>query len=118
MIVDCHACGATYNISDDRVRGRRVRVRCKSCGEAIIVDGTQVHADDATRVYAPTFDPAAYGEGRDEATRVMSASGAEWREPGPADWTVNISDTEQRTMSLHEIVAAHESGAITDDAFV
>src|SRR3982750_2852638 len=120
MIVDCHSCGATYNISDDKVRGRRVRVRCKTCGEGIIVDGaalddaTRVYSPnfepDATRVYAPTFEPAAYSEDRDESTRVMSASGAEWREPGPEDWTVNLSETEQRTMSLRDLVSGYNTG--------
>ena len=62
MIVDCPSCGATYNISDDKVRGRRVRVRCKSCGDGIIVDGAQLAAEDATRVYSPNFESA---RGRD-----------------------------------------------------
>jgi predicted Zn finger-like uncharacterized protein len=124
MIVDCHSCGATYNISDEKVRGRRVRVRCKNCQAAIIVDGEQLAAEDATRVYQPTFnpkqktfDPKTY-DSREESTRVMSPAGPEWREPGPNDWTVNLSDTEQRTMTLEEIVNGYNAGAVTADAFV
>ena len=128
MIVDCHSCGATYNISDEKVRGRRVRVRCKTCGEGIIVDGaalddaTRVYSPnlepDATRVYAPSFEPAAYSEDKDESTRVMSAGGMEWREPDPEDWTVNLSETEQRTMSLRGLVDGYNTGEIGDDAYV
>ncbi len=122
MIVDCHSCGATYNISDDKVRGRRVRVRCKSCGEGIIVDGAQLAAEDATRVYSPNFEPAAYGGTRenDESTRVMSAPSDLHRlAPDAGDeWTVNLSETEQRTMSTEELVRGYHGGSIGDDAFV
>src|ERR1700755_2138161 len=113
MIVDCLSCGATYNISDEKVRGRRVRVRCKSCGEGIIVDGIRLESEDATRVYAPNFEPAVYSAGKDEATRVMTApASTSFREPGPEDWTVNISETEQRTMRLDEIVSGYGSGFV------
>src|SRR5260221_9946144 len=121
MIVDCHSCGATYNISDEKVRGRRVRVRCKSCNEGIIVDGTRLDAEDATRVYSPNFEPAAYAAAEasnDESTRVMSAGGPEWRAPGTEDWTVNVSETEQRVMGLPELVSAYTGGLVSDDAFV
>lgn len=156
MIVECHACGASYNISDERVRGRRVRVRCKTCNEAIIIDGTELESGDATGVYSPGFDPVAYGAPRDEETRNMSPGDVDWRqaggeetrvmspqvvspqkvqwrepttdtsvippnqmgfrEPGPEDWVVNLSDTDQRTMSLKDIIDAHRHGLL-DDAF-
>jgi predicted Zn finger-like uncharacterized protein len=133
MIVDCPACGASYNISDDKVRGRRVRVRCKSCGDGIVVDGAHLESDDSTRVYAPViesgdatrvyspnFQPSAYARGgdSDESTRVVSPAGPNWREPGPGDWTVNLSDTEQRTMTTEEIVNDYNGGIVTDDAYV
>lgn len=119
MIVDCLSCGATYNISDEKVRGRRVRVRCKSCGEGIIVDGIRVETEDATRVYAPNFEPAAYSAGRDEATRVMTApAAASLNASADDEWTVNISETDQRTMGLDEIVSGYASGLVDDNAYV
>jgi predicted Zn finger-like uncharacterized protein len=118
MIVDCHSCGATYNISDEKVRGRRVRVRCKSCSAAIIVDGETLVAEDRTRVYQPPrFDPKTEEDEPEEATRVMFASVHEYREPGPEEWMVNLSPTEQRTMSLDDIVEARNTGALKEDAF-
>ena len=128
MIVDCLSCGATYNISDDKVRGRRVRVRCKSCGDGIIVDGAQLAAEDATRVYSPSFEPAgdatrvyspnfepaayAAAEGRDESTRVMSSPAVDWQQAEPGEWTVNLSETEQRTMGQDELVRGYNSGTM------
>lgn len=118
MIVDCHSCGATYNISDEKVRGRRVRVRCKSCSAAIIVDGETLVAEDRTRVYQPPkFDPKTEEDEPEEATRVMFASVHEYREPGPEEWMVNLSPTEQRTMSLDDIVEARNTGLLKEDAF-
>lgn len=120
MIVDCHSCGATYNISDEKIRGRRVRVRCKSCGEGIIVDGTRVDADEATRVYSPTFEPAMYAKGvHDEATRVMAPSGPDLRATASGEeWTVNVGESDQRTMGLAELVSAYNGGLVPDDALV
>ena len=39
MKVQCGHCPAKYAVSDDRVQGRKVRIRCKRCGAAIVVDG-------------------------------------------------------------------------------
>ena len=39
MKIACEACGAKYTIADDKVRGRRVKIRCKGCGTPIVVDG-------------------------------------------------------------------------------
>jgi predicted Zn finger-like uncharacterized protein len=132
MIVDCPSCGATYNISDEKVRGRRVRVRCKNCSGPIIVDGEQIDADDATRVYQPSFDPNTVEDTRvykpqlepntyedtDESTRVMTVGGSQSDHPAPGAWTVNVSATDQRTMTLEEIVDTYNSGFITEEAFV
>src|SRR5258706_3089291 len=120
MIVDCQSCGTTYNLSDEKVRGRRVRVRCKSCSEGIIVDGTRVDSDEATRVYSPNFEPAAYGAGvHDEATRVMSPSGPELQATASEEeWTVAVSESDQRTMHMAELVSAYTGGLVPDEGLV
>src|SRR3954462_5783829 len=95
MKVSCQACGAKYTIADDKVRGRKVKIRCKSCGTPMVVDG----ASDA---------PDASG-----------AAGSAAAGKGPAvSWSVNLSDTDQRTMTTDEIVAGWKAGAVTSDAFV
>jgi predicted Zn finger-like uncharacterized protein len=120
MIVDCHSCGATYNISDEKIRGRRVRVRCKTCSESIIVDGTQLDAEEATRVYSSTFEPAMYAKGvHDEATRVMAPSGPDLRATASTDeWTVAVGEAEQRKMDLAELISSYTGGLLPDDALV
>jgi predicted Zn finger-like uncharacterized protein len=97
MKVSCQACGAKYTIADDKVRGRRVKIRCKSCGTPIVVDG-QSDAPAAAAAAAAPAAPAATGPS--------------------VSWSVNLSDTDQRTMTTDEIVAAWKSGEVTSDAFV
>jgi predicted Zn finger-like uncharacterized protein len=102
MKITCSACHASYNLPDDKVAGRRVKVRCKRCSEPIVVDGSQL----ASIPPPPDFE--------DEATRVMASPGGE----GPNMWTVNLSDTEQGDMTDEEIVAGWQAGVVTEDAYV
>ncbi|MEB2310525.1 MAG: zinc-ribbon domain-containing protein [Sorangiineae bacterium] len=110
MKITCQACGAKYAIADDKVRGRKVKVRCKGCSAPIVVDGT---------VPEPVDDSASAAD-EDEATRVVDTRGMFGSQPAPAAdaWSVNLSDTEQRTMTTEELVAAHRDGALGQDAFV
>lgn len=41
MDVACQHCPSVYPISEQKLAGRLVRFRCKSCGNAIVVDGRQ-----------------------------------------------------------------------------
>lgn len=99
MKVSCQSCGAKYTIADDKVRGRKVKIRCKSCGSPIVVDGQSEAPPPVAEAQAET------------SANVPS--------PPTADaWTVNLSDTDQRTMSTQEIVEGWKSGLVTTDAFV
>src|SRR3954471_5927767 len=96
MKIACEACGAKYTIADDKVRGRRVKIRCKGCGTPIVVDGQ------------PSAGPSISDAETDAALEAEA----------PVTWSVNLSETDSRTMSTEEIVAAYASGVITADAFV
>src|SRR5690606_6753020 len=100
MKVTCQSCGAQYNLPDDKIRGRKAKVRCKKCSERIVVDGTALLG----------FDD------EDEATRVMST--ASFSESGDLLWTVNLSDDEQLDMTEAEVLDGWRQGRITDDAYV
>ena len=100
MKVSCQACGAKYTIADDKVRGRKVKIRCKSCGAPIVVDAqSEVPPPPEAAPAADAAAPAA-GGARTEA------------------WSVNLSDTDQRNMTTDEIIAGWRSGVVTSDAFV
>ena len=103
MKVSCQACGAKYTIADDKVRGRKVKIRCKSCGAPIVVDA-QSEAPPAAEAPQPSAGGAEVG-----------APAATAKSEG---WSVNLSDTDQRSMTTDEIVAGWKSGVVTSDAFV
>src|SRR4051812_5023988 len=104
MKITCQSCQAKYTIADEKVVGKTVKIKCKKCGAAIVVN-----ANDPS-----TADPHAHGhepEEDDGATRVFSGDPAD--APGGADWTVNVADDDQRTMSSAQMGAAFASGTIT-----
>lgn len=39
MKVQCGQCPAKYAVSDERIKDKKVRIHCKKCGAAIVVDG-------------------------------------------------------------------------------
>jgi predicted Zn finger-like uncharacterized protein len=105
MKVSCQACGAKYTIADDKVRGRRVKVRCKSCRAPIVVDGSQ-----------PASEAQPAGDGAEPKTEAAPA--ATPGEVAASTWEVNLSDTEQRRMTLAEITEGWQAGVVTADAYV
>jgi predicted Zn finger-like uncharacterized protein len=117
MKITCDSCGAKYTIADDKVRGRKVKIRCKGCGTPIVVDGAQPGAGTST---APASIPAGELGGADgDGGLALEAAPASARGAEAAgEWSVNLSETDQRTLSTQEIVEGWKAGTITTDAFV
>lgn len=113
MKITCDSCGAKYTIADDKVRGRKVKIRCKGCGTAIVVDGQQ---DKAASSDAPPSGEAA--EGADAGVPLEMASPSMAPAGSDANWSVNLSETDQRTLSTQELVDGWKRGEVTADAFV
>ncbi len=86
--IACQSCQAKYTIADEKVVGKIVKIRCKKCGATIVINGN---------------DP--------EATSPLPAG-----ETG-SEWTVNVAEGDQRTMTTDEIVEAYGQGVVTDDTF-
>jgi predicted Zn finger-like uncharacterized protein len=47
MKIICDSCGTKYSISDDKVRGKVFKIRCKKCSHIIVVRGGEAAADTA-----------------------------------------------------------------------
>lgn len=107
MKITCESCSAKYTIADDKVRGRKVKIRCKGCGTPIVVDGQQSSVAPNGQAAAPAA-PAGSPAPSESPTSVA---------PEP-EWSVNLSDTEQLTLSTQQIVEGWQAGRITADAFV
>jgi predicted Zn finger-like uncharacterized protein len=106
MKVTCQACSAQYTIADDKVKGRKVKIRCKACQTPIVVDGQN-----------PA--PEAAGSGLSEAPPALDPFAPETALAPDADvWNVNLSDTDSRTMTTAEVIEGFRAGLVTVDAFV
>jgi predicted Zn finger-like uncharacterized protein len=42
LIIVCNSCSTQYSVNDAKVRGKLVRITCKHCASAIVVDGRQM----------------------------------------------------------------------------
>lgn len=106
MKVTCQACSAQYTIADDKVKGRKVKIRCKACQTPIVVDGQNP-------------PPEVPSTGLSEAPPALDPFAPETAMAADADvWNVNLSDTDSRTMTTAEVIEAFRSGVVTSDAFV
>src|SRR4051812_10986955 len=57
MKIICDSCGTKYSISDDKVRGKVFKIRCKKCSHIIVVRGGE------TQEEAPAAAPAVAADG-------------------------------------------------------
>jgi predicted Zn finger-like uncharacterized protein len=97
MKITCQSCQSKYNVADDKVQGKIVKIRCRKCGATIVVNGTGGAATNG----APDAGAAA-----------PAAAGSE------AQWHVNVTDTDQRTMTMAELVDAYNAGVVTQETFI
>lgn len=125
MKITCQSCAAKYTIADEKVAGKTVKIRCKKCGATIVVNGNEAgfqSASDAAAAFGPAAGaadapPEEEGGGGDGQTTVFSGDqGA--AAPAGGDWTVNVADDDQRTMSSAQIAEAYAAGLVTNDTYV
>jgi predicted Zn finger-like uncharacterized protein len=62
MKIVCDSCGTKYSISDEKVRGKVFKIRCKKCSHIIVVRGTNEAAAAASAAPAAAA-PAAVADG-------------------------------------------------------
>ena len=97
MKITCQSCQSKYTVSDEKVQGKTVKIKCRKCGATILVGGRGRH--DAS------------------AGAVSDASSS----PGTADgatYLVNVAEGDQRSMALAEVVDAYNHGIINGDTYV
>ena len=99
MKIICQTCQSKYTVSDEKVQGKTVKIKCRKCGATILVNSS-----GATNGVAGVADPVSFGTGTGETPSVT--------------YTVNVSDGDQRTMSLVEVVDAYNTSVITADTYV
>ncbi len=88
MKVQCQSCQAKYTVGDEKIGKKVFHLRCKKCSATIVIDGSA----------APRHEKALdYAGGTNE------------------QWTVNVVDGDQRTMTAAEIAREYTAGVVDDD---
>jgi predicted Zn finger-like uncharacterized protein len=102
MNVACSQCSAKYAINDDRVKGRKVRIKCKRCGNSFVVDGT-----------AETTGASGAAPAVRSATPNPGAVAAVTSDPASHNlWMVAITDDDTREMTTDQVIEAYASRTI------
>lgn len=120
MKITCQSCQAKYTIADEKVLGKTVKIKCKKCGASIVVHGSESSPGlpEPSATATPIGVEGAGGGGGEEEgdTRVLNEAGV----PGaPSDeWTVNVTDDDQRTLTSAQIAVEYQRGIINGDSYV
>lgn len=126
MKVVCDSCHAKYQVADERVAGKKLKIRCRRCAGTIIVRGDQSLPSDSAQSLPPVSSPelaAAAVAVTDSApdlvgfasspatpTAPVQDSEVEAPEvdmpavPHSAEWYVSVSDAEHGPMSLEALI--------------
>ena len=95
MKIQCQSCQAKYTIADEKVVGKVVKIRCKKCSATIVINGNETRPQE-DNADTNVFDYAAGGN---------------------EQWTVNVADGDQRTMTAAEIANEYRTGVVNDETY-
>ncbi len=125
MKIVCGSCGAKYSIADEKVKGKVFKIRCKKCGESIVVKG-----DAPEQASEPASSPAAESapgpamfpppmpstlEVDDETeaeTRVFDYSGYQQAGDDEAVWHIVVEGQEQGPYTEAQILEYLDAGSL------
>lgn len=104
MQFSCAKCYTKYSVPDEKVRGKRIRTKCRKCGAEIVVDGPGV----------------AGGPPSSRSPVSMREAPPSSAEPAASEdrWTVAVDRTTQRKMTTTEIAEAWAKNEIGAGALV
>ena len=92
MRIQCQSCQAKYTVGDEKIGKKVFHLRCKKCSATIVIDGTTASQDEAA-----------------------TAKGIDYAGGSKEQWTVNVADGDQRTLTAAEIAREYTAGVVDDD---
>jgi len=112
MNIQCQQCGTSYAVADDKVRGRLMKVRCKSCSEVIRVDGTILGATDGSSA-PPELSKSASQSPLSKPPGLVSRPGVDG-----AEWHIAVGEGTQGPYTLDELREYYAQGSVLLDTLV
>ncbi len=105
MKVGCQQCGASYSVADEKVAGRKLKLRCKKCGEPMVIDGSGQGSndDESSGPFGPNVQVV------DVPPSAVT---------GDVEWYVASDDAAQGPYTAEEVQSHYAAGLITADTLV
>ena len=115
--IACPSCSARYAIPDEKIEGKVAKIRCRKCSASIEADGRTTPATVRLAAEGVVADEVAAASAPDAAASAPDA--AEGAAEVPAGlYSVDLGESDQRNMSLSEIVEAYNNGDITAETYL
>ena len=95
MKFKCAECGSQYNISDDKVAGKLLKIRCRKCSHVNSVDGREIKIQAATADQKPEAAAPPVGPAKGD-------------DPAPADASMDALRKGTLTLSLADLKLPEE----------
>ncbi|MFN3199876.1 MAG: GYF domain-containing protein [Bradymonadia bacterium] len=111
MRIVCDNCGAKYQISDEKIRNKVFKIRCKKCSHVIVVNGKAQPAEAAAP--EPAAAPAPAQEAAASAQEAAPAAAA----AGAATWYVVVNREQVGPLTEDGVQARIDSGDVSADTF-
>jgi predicted Zn finger-like uncharacterized protein len=108
MKIVCEACQAKYSISDDKVRGKAFKIRCKKCSHIIVVRSTSASMPVAEGSSSAQQLPLAEGSGLSGLTSA----------PSENSWHIVVEGEQVGPLSASDVRARLSRGEITGETFI
>lgn len=113
----CRNCKAKYQIADEKVAGRTLRMTCQQCGEQIAVRGPGARASVASRplsqsLSSPSVAPASSALGVDFQRQVSAHTQDAATNRAQDEWHVAINDVPVGPMRRDELARKIAAGAV------
>ncbi len=91
MLVRCPSCSAKFNVPDEKVVGKRARMKCKKCDGVILIDGT---TQDSATLQAPAPSAASRSSHPPQPRPALTPSRWEVAEPSGKRHVMTSADVE------------------------
>lgn len=122
MKFSCDRCQTRYSIGDDKVRGKVLKIRCKTCGNIVVVRELLPTVQGEASGYAvPQMVSAGAGAGSLSTPGGVTTSSAGAPSPLRADaveWFIAIKGKQHGPASAEEVARLFREGRITERSYL
>jgi predicted Zn finger-like uncharacterized protein len=121
MKFSCERCQTRYSIGDDKVRGKVLKIRCKTCGHIVVVrEQLPTVQGEASGYAVPQM--ASAGTGSVSITGGTGPSVAMSSSPPPqaggVEWFIAIKGKQHGPASADEVARLYREGQITERSYL